>query len=180
MKMSETTEEHKAKAPTSLNFAIITISTSRFERLQTNEKVRDPSGELISTALKNAGHSIVYRETLSDNTEHIQDCLRRIKTDHSIDVVITCGGTGITPTDVTIEAAEPLLDKILPGFGELFRIISYNKIGSPAIMTRAMAGIMAAKIVFCLPGSPHAVETALTELIIPEIGHIVTHVLGKR
>jgi molybdenum cofactor biosynthesis protein B len=142
-----------------------------------NEKVCDPSGKLIINFLKKAGHSVVYSEIISDDIELIQKSLKRIQKKQYIDVVITCGGTGISSTDVTIEAVEPFLEKILPGFGELFRIISYNKIGSPAIMTRAIAGIMDNKIIFCLPGSPQAVETAVIELIIPEIGHIIKHVL---
>lgn len=173
--MSETADEHKAEAPFHLRFAIITISTSRFERVKRKERVEDRSGELIVKILHGAGHSVVSKEIISDDRELIKESLGKALENPKVDVVITCGGTGITPTDVTIETVEPLLEKRLPGFGEVFRAISYGKIGSPAILTRAIAGLMGGKAVFCLPGSPQAVETALRGLIIPEVGHIVKH-----
>ncbi|MCW4020201.1 MAG: molybdopterin-binding protein, partial [Candidatus Bathyarchaeota archaeon] len=95
------------------------------------------------------------------------------------DAVITSGGTGISPTDVTIEAVQPLLEKELHGFGELFRTISYKKIGSAAVLTRAIAGVAKGKIVFCLPGSPQSVSLALEELILTEAGHIMKHTREK-
>lgn len=97
----------------------------------------------------------------------------------SVDAVVASGGTGITQSDITIEAIRPLFEKELPGFGELLRKISYEKIGSPAVMTRATAGIVKGKAIFCIPGSPQAVETALKHLILPEVGHIVKHAREK-
>jgi len=90
------------------------------------------------------------------------------------EAVIITGGTGIAPSDVTIESVAPLLEKGIPGFGELFRKISYDKIGSAAMMSRATAGVVKGKVVFCLPGSPDGVETAVRELILPELGHVLS------
>jgi molybdenum cofactor biosynthesis protein B len=95
-----------------------------------------------------------------------------------IDAAITSGGTGITPSDVTLEAVEPLLEKALQGFGEIFRWLSYQSIGSAAVMTRAFAGVAKGKVIFCLPGSPQAVKLCLEKLILPEAGHIILHARG--
>jgi molybdenum cofactor biosynthesis protein B len=99
----------------------------------------------------------------------LRDALRS-----SVDAVVITGGTGIAPSDVTVEAVTPLLEKQLPGFGELLRKISYDKIGSAAMMTRAIAGVVKGKAVFCLPGSPDGVATAVTSLILPELGHVLS------
>jgi len=96
-----------------------------------------------------------------------------------VDAIITCGGTGINPSDVTIETLEPILEKELPGFGELFRHLSYQEIGSAAVMTRAVAGVAKGKVIFCLPGSPNAAKLCLEKLILPETGHIILHARGK-
>lgn len=173
--MSRTASEHKSRAPTSIGFALIIVSTSRFEMVMRKEAVEDPSGDIAVGLLRGVGYSVVSREIVSDDGEMIRAGLGRALENPSVDVVVTCGGTGITPTDVTIETVEPLLEKMLPGFGEVFRGISYSRIGSPAILTRAIAGLIRGKAVFCLPGSPQAVELALKELIIPEVGHIVKH-----
>jgi molybdenum cofactor biosynthesis protein B len=92
-----------------------------------------------------------------------------------VDAAIFCGGTGIAPSDITIETVTPFLDKLLPGFGEIFRHLSYDEIGSAAILSRAIAGIAQGKAVFCLPGSPNAVQLCLSKLIIPEAGHLIKH-----
>jgi len=92
-----------------------------------------------------------------------------------VDSVIVCGGTGITKRDITIEAAERLLDKHMPGFGEIFRRLSYDEVGSAAVLSRALAGVMNRKVVLCLPGSTDAVKLAMTQLVLPEICHMVKH-----
>lgn len=173
--MSESTAEHRAKAPVHLNFALITISTSRYERIRAGKSVENPSGDRATRLLEAAGHKVIYYDIISDNAELIRKSLEKVIGMSSVDLVVTCGGTGITLTDVTIETVTPLLEKDLPGFGELFRKLSYEKIGSAAIITRATAGLVKGKAVFCLPGSPQAVEMALTSLIIPEAGHVVKH-----
>jgi len=109
----------------------------------------------------------------------IQKTIRGMLDSSEIDAIITSGGTGITPSDVTIEAVAPLLEKELPGFGELFRHLTYQDIGSAALMSRAIGGVAKGKAVFCLPGSPHAVKLCLERLILPETAHIVLHARGK-
>jgi molybdenum cofactor biosynthesis protein B len=105
--------------------------------------------------------------------------VRKALQSQKVDAVITCGGTGISPSDVTIETVELLLDKQLSGFGEIFRWLSYDEIGSAAVMTRAMAGVAKGKVVFCLPGSPQAVRLCVERLILPEVGHIILHARGR-
>ncbi len=130
--------------------------------------------------IRRHGHRIVSRKTLPDNRDKIQQALLRALKSRKTDVVITCGGTGISPDDVTIEAVRPLLEKELEGFGDIFRFISYGEIGSAAIMTRALAGVSRGKAIFCIPGSPNSVRIALERLIIPEVGHIVKHAREKK
>jgi len=173
--MSETATKHKAEAPKSLNFAILVCSSSRYERLQSSGQVDDPSGDLIAQAIRRHGHSVVLRELVPDNRSLIDQWMRRALISKGVDAIVTCGGTGISPKDVTIEAVQPLLEKELQGFGEALRRLSHEKIGSAAILTRAVAGVAKGKAVFCVPGSPQAVSLALEKLILPEAPHIVKH-----
>jgi len=177
--MSETSRVHKEEAPLILSFAVFTVSTSRFRDLQAGRKVVDESGDLIVEALKAQGHSVFLREVISDDRRLIEAGVKRALESRNVDAIITCGGTGITPSDVTIEAVEPLFDKQLPGFGEVFRWLSYEDIGSAAVMSRAVAGVARGKAVFCLPGSPQAVKLCVERLILPEAGHIILHARGK-
>ncbi len=108
----------------------------------------------------------------------IQKTMREMLNSPKIDAIISTGGTGITPADVTIEAVRPLIEKELPGFGELFRHLTFQDIGSAAVLSRALAGVAKGKAVFCLPGSPHAVKLCLERLILPETAHIVLHAHG--
>jgi molybdenum cofactor biosynthesis protein B len=174
--MKGTSTEHKMSAPPSVGFSIITISTSRFEKLQRGDSYEDLSAELISKLLIDNGHRVIIKEIIPDQSDHIRSSLEKKLDDQRVEAIITSGGTGITSTDVTVETVRPLLDKFLPGFGELFRKISYEQIGSAAVLSRSIAGLSRGKAIFCLPGSPHAVETALNYLIIPEISHIIKHV----
>lgn len=173
--MSKSAIEHKAKAPINLRFAIITISTSRYQSRQNCKSTSDPSGDLIAQLLENSNHKITYRTLVPDKGKLIVKAVKEALSNKTVDAVVACGGTGITRSDVTIEAVHPLFEKELPGFGELLRKISYEKIGSPAVMTRAVAGVTKGKAIFCIPGSPQAVETALNNLVIPEGGHIIKH-----
>jgi len=173
--MSETAAKHKAEAPKSLNFAIIICSSSRYEKFKSTGEVNDPSGNLIAQVLHKHGHVIVSRTIVPDKKLLIERSVREALESGNIDVIISCGGTGISPTDVTIETVQPLLEKELHGFGEILRKVSYEQIGSAAILTRAIAGVSKRKAVFCLPGSPQAVSLALERLILPEAGHIVKH-----
>jgi len=177
--MSETSSKHKAEAPSKLKFAIIVCSTSRYERLRRGEEVSDPSGDLIEEILRNHGQEVSMRTIVPDKREHIENSLNTAFSSRDVDVILTCGGTGISGSDVTIETVKPMLDKVLEGFGEIFRLISYREIGSAAILTRSLAGVSHGKAVFCIPGSPNAVKTALEELIIKEAGHIIKHAREK-
>ena len=172
---SETTRMHKAEAPEKLNFAVIVCSSSRYEELKAKGRVEDPSGELITSLLEASGHKVVYKTVVPDNSAMIRIELKRIISERDIDAAIFCGGTGISPSDVTIETIKPLLEKILPGFGEIFRWLSYQEIGSAAILSRALAGTVEGKAIFCIPGSPHAVRLCVEKLILPETAHIVKH-----
>lgn len=173
--MSEVTRKHKEKAPTRLGFAVIVCSTSRYQKLIVEEKVEDESGDLIAELLKQHGHTLIFRKVVSDDESLIKKNLKEALRLQDVDAVVLCGGTGISPADVTIETVKPLLKKELHGFGEIFRWLSYQIIGSAAVMTRAVAGVMEGKGVFCIPGSPQAVKLCLEKLIIPEIGHIIHH-----
>jgi len=174
--MSATSKEHKAKAPRILNFGIYICSTSRYRLLQQSEKdISDVGGDTIVDLLKNAGQKVLFREIIADDKELITEASERALHMADLDVIIFSGGTGITPTDITIETVSPFLDKTLPGFGEFFRRISFDHIGSPAVLSRAVAGVVAGKAVFCIPGSPDAVRVALEMLILPEAAHIVKH-----
>ena len=174
--MSEVSRRHKAEAPSRLGFAIIIVSTSRFEALKLTKHVDDPSGDLIVELLGKAGHKIVYKVLIPDNRRLIEQKMSEALAHSKVDAVITCGGTGVSLTDVTIETVTPLLRKTLPGFGELFRRLSYDEIGSAALLSRALAGITGkGKVIFCIPGSPQAVRLCLERLILPEVGHILKH-----
>jgi molybdenum cofactor biosynthesis protein B len=174
--MSITSRKHKEAAPSRLSFAIITVSTSRYaEKERGVKKIEDPSGDLLETLLKKSNNTVVLRELASDNSEMIKNLVERLVERKDIDVIVTCGGTGVAKSDVTIETIKGIIEKELPGFGEILRELSYKKIGSPAILTRAFAGVKNGKAIFCIPGSPDAVKTATKLLIIPEAPHIVKH-----
>ena len=130
----------------------------------------DESGRLIRTMLAAAGHEVAYYEIIRDEPAQIAQAINQQLA--RLDGIIINGGTGIAARDSTFEAVRSLLDKELPGFGELFRMLSYQEIGSAAFLSRATAGIRAGKIVVSIPGSPDACRLALEKLLIPELGHI--------
>jgi molybdenum cofactor biosynthesis protein B len=173
--MSESARRHKAQAPERLKFGVFICSTSRYERLKRGEKVGDVSGDLIESLLRNAGHTVLFRKIIPDDKGMIEDAARFTLSSADADAVVFCGGTGIAPSDVTIETVSPFLEKHLPGFGEIFRRLSFDEIGSAAILSRALAGVAKGKAFFCIPGSPEAVRLCLERLILPETGHIVKH-----
>jgi molybdenum cofactor biosynthesis protein B len=178
--MSESASKHKTEAPRKLNFVVIVSSSSRYQKLKERKPFTDPSGDLIVELVKNAGHSVVSREILPDDRILIGKNVGNAIGSEKVDAIIVCGGTGVSITDVTIETVRPLMIKTLPGFGELFRKLSYDEIGSAAIMTRALAGVTdQGKAVFCIPGSPQAVKLVMEKLILPETGHILKHAREK-
>lgn len=173
--MSESSKRHKAQAPTTLKYAIFTCSTSRYNQSKKGEKVEDVSGDLIEASLKNAGNMVVLRGLIPDDSDLIEKSVNKALKSPDLDAAIFCGGTGITPSDVTIETVSPFLEKVLPGFGEIFRRLSFDQIGSPAVLSRAIAGVAKGKAIFCLPGSPNAARLCVEKLILPEAPHIVKH-----
>ncbi len=165
-------EEHRRLGPRQVNFAIITVSTSR-HRLQTEGKpYTDESGDLASSIIKGAGHNVALRLVVGDDESMIRRALDSLIHRPDVDVIVTIGGTGLAKTDVTIEAVRSILEKEIEGFGELFRYVSYSRVGAGAILSRATAGIANGKLIIALPGSPDGVRTGL-ELIMGEIPHIL-------
>ena len=158
------TEQHRKTAPASVRCFVLTISDTRTES-------SDASGDLAVQLLTGGGHVLAGRALVKDDPAAVQQVIRDRAGD--VDVVITTGGTGITSRDSTFEAISALLDKRLDGFGELFRMLSYDEIGSAAMLSRACAGTVGTTAIFSLPGSEGAVRTGMTRLIIPEIGHVV-------
>jgi molybdopterin adenylyltransferase len=156
--------EHRKDAPSNLRCAVLTISDSR-------TPATDNGGNAIVEALTAAGHEIVARQIVRDEPSLVREFVRA-HAPHA-QVIVTTGGTGITSRDTTFEAIAGMLEKTLDGFGELFRMLSYDQIGSAAMLSRACAGTIGRTIVFALPGSPAAVGLAMDKLILPEIGHVV-------
>lgn len=171
----ESTREHKRQAPHTIGVALITCSSSRFEKQRRGEEFDDPSGDLVVNELSQVGHRIVKRELVPNDRHLLREAILTACRDADTDAVIVSGGTGISSRDLTVEVAQELFDKQIKGFGELFRYLSYMEIGTAAMASRATAGTCHGKILFCLPGSADANRLAVTRLIIPEIGHLVGH-----
>jgi molybdenum cofactor biosynthesis protein B len=142
--------------------------------MKSGRKVEDESGDLIESLIKRAGHSVALRKIIPDDKTQIEECMHQIL-NSDLSVVIFCGGTGIAPSDITIETVAPFMEKTLPGFGEIFRHLSFEEIGSAAILSRAVAGVAKGKAIFCIPGSPDAVKLCVERLILPEAPHILKH-----
>lgn len=160
-------QEHKQTALKSVRCKVITVSDTR-------DKNNDKSGKLIIELLENSGHTIEDYVIVKDEKEPIKDAVLSGSENPDIDVILTNGGTGIALRDVTIETVKSLFHKEIDGFGELFRMLSYTEdIGSAAILSRAVAGVVGHKAVFSTPGSSGAVKLAMNKLILPELGHIV-------
>jgi molybdenum cofactor biosynthesis protein B len=158
--------EHKAQGPKIVGCAVITCSDTR-------SKTTDASGSLIQRLLKDHGHSVVAYHLIKDEPAQIKTKIKTAVANKRIQVIIINGGTGIARRDSTFEAVDGLLEKRLDGFGEIFRYLTYQDIGSPAIMTRATAGIYKGRVIFSTPGSENAVRLAMEKLILPELGHIL-------
>ncbi|MEN8183373.1 MAG: molybdenum cofactor biosynthesis protein B [Myxococcota bacterium] len=157
---------HHASAPASVPTAVITVSDTR--TLDT-----DTGGALAVDLLEGAGHPVVLREIVPDEPAEIADHLLRALALEAARAVVLTGGTGIAPRDRTPESVMPHLDRLIPGFGELFRQLSYQEIGPAALLSRALAGLARGRVVFVLPGSRGALRLAFEKLILPELGHLV-------
>jgi molybdenum cofactor biosynthesis protein B len=159
-------DEHKYLSPSTVICAVLIISDSRDEKT-------DESGKLLVDGIKSVGHTVSSCNFLKNDAVAIQLKLNELLADSSLQVIITSGGTGLSHLDLTVEAVTPLLQKKMDGFGELFRHLTYQEIGTGSILSRAVAGISQGKVVICLPGSVKAVKLALEKIILSEIGHMV-------
>ena len=158
--------EHKTRAPSSVRCFIVTVSDTRTD-------ATDTSGRAIAELLTAAGHVVAGRAIVKDDADLVRRTLERQLANADVQAIITTGGTGITSRDSTYEVVSGLLQKRLDGFGELFRMLSFEQIGPAAMMSRACAGLVAGHIVVSLPGSEGAVRLAMERLLIPELGHLI-------
>lgn len=162
-------DQHRSYAPHSLGFAVLTASDSRAE-------AEDHSGQIIAELVTAAAHRVVDRRVVRDEVAAIRAAVDGAFAKHQADVVVINGGSGFSPRDVTLEAVAPLLERTVEGFGELFRMLSFEQVGAAAMLSRATAGIIGDNVVFVLPGSPQAVELAMRQLILPEAAHLLGQV----
>ncbi|MCP3943076.1 MAG: MogA/MoaB family molybdenum cofactor biosynthesis protein [Desulfobacteraceae bacterium] len=160
---------HKKKTPDNIKIAVISVSTTR-------KLTEDKSGAWIKKQTKKEGHEVVIHQVVTDEIIAIQELIHHMTDKINPDVIIMTGGTGISPKDVTIEAIQPLFEKELTAFGPLFANLSFEKIDSAAILSRATAGIIKKTITFCIPGSMNACKLACNDLIFPELGHLLKHI----
>ncbi len=161
-----TDHAHHSDEPTRARVAVLTVSDSRTEET-------DRSGATIRGMLEDAGHEVFGYRILPDEPEEVRQAIERWTASDGCDAIIVNGGTGVSSRDRTYEAVAGMLDKRLDGFGELFRVLSYEDVGSAAMLSRAVAGAVGRKVVFSLPGSTGAVKLALEKLILPELGHLL-------
>jgi molybdenum cofactor biosynthesis protein B len=164
---------HRRAAPERVSVCVITVSDTR--TLET-----DTGGARVEELLVAAGHPVLERSIVPDEAGAIAKALRATLGRDGVDAVVLTGGTGVAPRDVTPEAVEPLLDRVVPGFGELFRMLSYQQIGSAALLSRALAGLACGRVVFVLPGSRGAVQLAMEKLVLPELGHLLAEARKTR
>ncbi|MBD2313981.1 MogA/MoaB family molybdenum cofactor biosynthesis protein [Desertifilum sp. FACHB-1129] len=159
-------QPHPDRTAVAINVAVITVSDTR-------SPSTDKSGQLIQSLLQTSGHAVIAYAVIKDEPAQIQAQLQDLCSHADLDAVIFNGGTGIAPRDTTYDALEGLLEKQLPGFGELFRSLSFAEIGTRAIASRAVAGVYRSKLIFSIPGSTGAVKLATERLILPELAHLV-------
>jgi molybdenum cofactor biosynthesis protein B len=165
-RLKDTVLDHKKKAEIHSNVAVITLSSSRTIK-------DDESGDIIQKLLEENGHCVAIRKLIADNRTVLRATLRELSRQKDLNVIITTGGTGISSSDITIETVKGMIEKELPGFTSLFMLLSYPQAKSASMLSRAMAGTLKGKIIFCLPGSPRACKMATEALIIPELGHVM-------
>ncbi|MDF9841005.1 MULTISPECIES: MogA/MoaB family molybdenum cofactor biosynthesis protein [unclassified Paenibacillus] len=166
-------EEHRKQAPQTVACYVITVSDTR--TMET-----DTGGQLLVSMLEEAGYQVVGRTIVKDDYEDIRELVYKSSVHSGIEAVLLTGGTGISPRDTTYEAVASLLDKSLPGFGEIFRLLSFTEdIGSAAILSRAIAGTIGNTAVFSMPGSTGAIRLAMSRLIVPELRHVMREIYKK-
>ena len=158
---------------------MVTVSTSRYKSsLRERGRVGDESGDLAQQKIQEAKGTVVARRLIPDDAKLIRATVSRALRGAELDVIVLTGGTGVSTTDVTIETIRPIFEKEIEGFGEVFRSVSYKRIGAAAALSRATAGVARGKVIMCLPGSPDAVETAL-DLFLGELPHVVYLARGR-
>jgi molybdopterin adenylyltransferase len=159
-------QQHEQQAPASLNVAVITVSDTRTEET-------DTGGQTVIDHLLAAGHTLHARHIIRDEPQPMRELLLKLAGDHHLTAILLTGGTGISSRDQTYETVTALLDKPLPGYGELFRQLSYAEIGPAAILSRATGGVMRGKVVLTMPGSPNGVKLAMEKIVVPQLRHLV-------
>jgi molybdenum cofactor biosynthesis protein B len=164
--MSESVHRHRDSAPDTVRVAVLTISDTRTPET-------DTGGDTVDELMRGAGHEVVERDIVEDDATRIRTVLLDLLARSDVDAVITTGGTGISARDTTYEVVDRMLEKRLDGFGEIFRMLSYEEVGAAAVLSRAVAGAVGDKLVACLPGSRNAVRLAVEKLLVPEIAHFV-------
>lgn len=164
--MTEVPDQHRAEAPKVVRCVVITVSDTR--TLQT-----DTGGQTVVDLLTAAGHEVLDRQIVRDDPDRIKELLFRFRLREDADAVLLTGGTGIASRDRTFETVSELLSKPLPGYGELFRMLSFEEIGPAAMLSRAVGGLLGKTVVLTMPGSRGAVRLAMEKLILPELGHLV-------
>ncbi|NVM53127.1 MAG: molybdenum cofactor biosynthesis protein MoaB [Candidatus Helarchaeota archaeon] len=169
---------HHKKKYKNINFSLIIVSDTRSQQFQTGDTPQDLTSPLVGKILLKSNYILQNKFIVPDDKDEILQILSSLIDKSDIDIILTSGGTGISPRDQTLETIQPLFDKEIMGFGEIFRYMSFEEIGSAAMLSRATAGIIKSKIIFVLPGNPNAVELALNKLIIPEIDHML-NMIGK-
>ncbi len=170
-RLADTVAKHKKRADKVASVAVITLSNSRSLN-------NDQSGDIIQKLLEDNGHTVPVRKLISDSRNVLRATLRELIRQKDVHAIITTGGTGISATDITIETVRGMLEKELPGFTALLMMLSYPQAKSASMLSRAMAGTIKGKAVFCLPGSPRACKLATESLILPELGHMMM-LLGR-
>jgi molybdopterin adenylyltransferase len=163
-----------------VRFVVVTVSTSRYGSQAKGKKpVADESGDIAQALVERAGGKVVRRVLVPDDRKMLGTAVSRALKGADVDALVLTGGTGVSTTDVTIETVRPLLEKEIEGFGEIFRFVSFQKIGSAAALSRATAGVSHGKVIMCLPGSPDGVRTALG-LFLGEVPHVLHLARGTR
>ncbi|MEZ4525943.1 MAG: molybdenum cofactor biosynthesis protein B [Desulfobacterales bacterium] len=162
------TKEHREKALQSVSIGIVTLSSTR-------SLADDESGNWMAAQSEKQGHRVIFHQVVPDHAETVRHTVLDTVQIHHPDVLLLSGGTGVSPKDLTVEAVKPLFHKELTAFGHLFAMLSYEEIGSAAILSRAAAGIVRNTAVFCMPGSLKACMLACEKLIFPELGHLLSH-----
>ncbi|MBD3186159.1 bifunctional molybdenum cofactor biosynthesis protein MoaC/MoaB [Candidatus Bathyarchaeota archaeon] len=174
MTLPDTVSMHKRASPKKVNMALIIVSTTRFKEQRAGKTSSDRTIEAVKGALDGSSVHLVSSQFTADDASKIQSLVQQTMENEMIDIIMLSGGTGISPRDRTVETLRSLGYGLLPGFGELFRKLSYQEIGAAAMLSRSTAFIKDGKCIFCVPGSPKAVVLAIEKLIIPEAGHILS------